>query len=157
MTWDLDSKPMLVFWETTKACDLACLHCRAEAIPEPLPGELSHKEGLALIDQITQFGKPYPVLILTGGDVLRRRGLFDLIAHARHSGLHFGLAPSATPLLTEEAIDRLQESGVNTISLSLDGASPATHDRLRGVDGTFARTLAMTSYARSKGDHRSNQ
>jgi radical SAM protein len=151
MTWDFDKKPMLVFWETTKACDLACRHCRAEAISEPMPGELTHQEGLDLIEQITQFGKPYPVLILTGGDVLRRQRLFDLIAHAHQYGMHLGLAPSVTPLLTEAAIDHLYESGVNTISLSLDGAGPETHDQLRGVDGAFARTLAMTRYAAKKG------
>jgi AdoMet-dependent heme synthase len=147
MTWDLDKKPMLVFWETTKACDLSCKHCRAEAISEPLPGELSHEQGLSLIDQIVQFGKPYPVLIMTGGDVLRRKNLFELIAYARRQGIHLGLSPSATPLLTAEVIDRLQAAGVGTISLSLDGARPETHDQLRGVDGAFARTVQMIRHA----------
>ena len=81
-TWRLDEKPLLVFWETTKACNLACKHCRAEAIPEALPDELSYDEGIELINQIVAFGKHPPVLILTGGDVLMRKRLFDLIAYA---------------------------------------------------------------------------
>lgn len=151
MAWDLDKKPILVFWETTKACDLACRHCRAEAISEPLPGELTHAEGIALIDQIAAFGKPYPVLIMTGGDVLRRKGLFELIAHAHKLGIHLGLAPSVTPLLTEEMVSRLWESGVGTVSFSLDGASAKTHDGLRGVDGAFTRTLEMIRCAAAAG------
>ena len=60
-------KPQLIFWETTKACPLACKHCRAEAIFEPFPGELTTEESFKLLDEIAQFPKPYPVLILTGG------------------------------------------------------------------------------------------
>jgi len=150
MGWDLDEKPLLVFWETTRACDLACKHCRAEAIPEPLPGELLHEEGLALIDQIVSFGKPYPILILTGGDVLKRRCLFDLISYARRKEIHVSVAPSVTPLLTEATINRFVAAGVEAMSLSLD-VSKRTHDELRGVDGTFDRTLAMARYAVSTG------
>ena len=151
MSVDLDKKPMLVFWETTRACDLACRHCRAEAIAQPLPGELTHAQGLSLIDQIVQFDKPYPVLILTGGDVLRRERLFELIAQARSYGIHLGVSPSVTPLLTESVIDRLKDAGVSTVSFSLDGALPQTHDCLRGVEGAFKRTLEMVSYAAAAG------
>ncbi|MHB2015378.1 MAG: TIGR04053 family radical SAM/SPASM domain-containing protein [Candidatus Xenobia bacterium] len=143
----MDEKPILVFWETTRACDLACRHCRASAISQPLPGELSHEEGLALLDQIAAFGKPSPILILTGGDVLKRHGLFDLIAAARARGIAVSVSPSVTPLLTEARIDELVAAGVDAMSVSIDGASAETHDGMRGVPGTWARSFEIMRYA----------
>jgi L-lysine 2,3-aminomutase len=67
-----DDRPLLVFWEMTKACDLACFHCRASAQPTPAPDELSEAEGRALIDELSSLGSPRPILILTGGDCLKR-------------------------------------------------------------------------------------
>ena len=151
MTWNFDTKPILVFWETTKACDLACHHCRAEAIPQSLPGELSTQEGKALIDQIEAFGRPYPILILTGGDPLKRIDLFELIAYARAKGIQVSVAPSATPLLNPEVLLKMADYGVDGISLSLDGATVQSHDDLRGVSGTFTRTLAMAQFAVNAG------
>ncbi len=69
---DFAQRPMLVFWEVTRACQLACFHCRASATMEPLPGELTTAEGRDLIDQVAGFGRPYPILVLTGGDCLLR-------------------------------------------------------------------------------------
>ena len=77
-----DTGPILVFWETTRACLLACRHCRAEAVERPLPGQLSTEEGLALIRDLAGFGPRPPVLILTGGDALMRPDLFELAAFA---------------------------------------------------------------------------
>jgi MoaA/NifB/PqqE/SkfB family radical SAM enzyme len=65
--------PFIVIWETTRACALACVHCRAEAIPQRDPRELSTDEGRALIDAIARFGDPLPLLVFTGGDPPRRR------------------------------------------------------------------------------------
>jgi MoaA/NifB/PqqE/SkfB family radical SAM enzyme len=144
-----DRAPVRVYWETTRACDLACRQCRAEAAPEPDPGELTPAEGLRLLEDLTRFGPPLPHLILTGGDPLKRRDLFALIAHARGLGLAVSVAPSGTPLLTADAITRLRAAGVEAISLSLDGSTAAVHDGLRGVDGCFARTLAAGAAARA--------
>lgn len=138
---DFAERPMLVFWETTRACPLACRHCRASATLEPAPGELTEREGLDLIDQVSAFGVPAPILVLTGGDCLMRRGLFDLVAHARSLGVPVALAPSVSPLLTPEVIDRIATSGVSAVSVSLDGADSATHDGVRGVDGHFNATV----------------
>ena len=146
-SWNFDEKPLLVFWETTKACNLSCKHCRAEAIPQALPDELTHEEGIELINQIVSFPRPYPILILTGGDVLMRDRLFELIAYAHKNELHVSVAPSITPLINEETIQRFQAAGVEGMSLSLDGASKETHDQLRMVDGTFARTLEIARCA----------
>lgn len=141
MAIDFDQRPILVFWESTRACLLACKHCRAEAMPHPAPGELSPSEGVRFIDSLTGFGRPYPVLIITGGDVLMRPDAFDLVGYARSLGIPVGLAPSVTPKLTDEAIHRLVELGVSIVSLSLDGATAATHEGIRGVSHHFGETV----------------
>jgi radical SAM protein len=138
---DFDRSPILVFWETTKACRLACKHCRAEAIAEPLPTQLSHEEGLAFIHRLRGFAPHRPVLIFTGGDPFMRSDLFDLAAHARWAGLPIGFAPSVTPLLDREAASRMLDVGAKTVSISLDGARPETHEEIRGVEGHFEQTL----------------
>ena len=136
-----DRAPRRVYWEVTRACDLACRHCRAEAAPEPDPAELTAAEGLRLIERLAGFGAPLPHLILTGGDPLKRADLFALIAAARRLGFDVSVAPSGTPRLTTAAIFQLKDAGVDAISLSLDGSSAARHDALRGVPGCFDRTL----------------
>lgn len=140
---DFDQRPMLVFWETTRACLLACRHCRASATAQALPGELSQAEGHDLIDQVAGFGRPYPILVLTGGDCLLRPDLFDLVEHAISRGLPVCLSPSVTPLLTAEVIKAIAGCGVEAVSVSLDGAYPATHDGVRGIDGHFDATLEV--------------
>lgn len=148
---DLDERPILVFWETTRACFLACAHCRAEAQAEPLPGELTHEESLAFIDSLTAFSKPYPVLVLTGGDVMMRDDVVELARAARSRGIPVALAPSVTPRLRGEALAELRELGVKVASLSLDGAGPATHEGLRGVEGHFQATLDAIALLREHG------
>ena len=131
---------MLLFWETTKACRLACRHCRAEAVPEGLPGELTTAEGLRLLDDTAAFTPRPPVVIFTGGDPFMRTDLFTLAAHARTLGIPFGFAPSVTPLLTRDIARRMRDVGAKAVSISLDGARAATHEGIRGIDGHFART-----------------
>ena len=134
-------RPMLVFWETTRACQLACRHCRASATAQALPGELSTAEGRDLIDQVAGFGRPYPILVLTGGDCLLRPDLFDLVEYATALGVPVALSPSVTPSLTPQMIDRIVASGVKAVSISLDGAVAATHEGVRGIPGHFEATL----------------
>jgi len=147
----LSSRPIFVCWETTKSCLLACRHCRARAIRNTLPGELNHEEGIALIDQLLDFGEPYPSLLLTGGDPLMRSDLLELVGHAKDLGIYTALAASVTPLLTQAAITRLKELDVNIMSVSLDGASPDTHDRIRGVPGTWRKTIRVLQIAKDAG------
>ncbi len=132
---------MLVFWESTRACGLACAHCRAEAQPTPVPGELTTQEGLAFIDSLAAFERPAPILVITGGDALMRADLDQLVTHARNNGVPVALAPSVTPLLTDTRLDELRELGVKVASLSLDGASAATHEGMRGIEGHFEATV----------------
>jgi AdoMet-dependent heme synthase len=148
---DFDRRPILVFWETTRACLLACRHCRAEAQAAPVPGELSTDEGLALVESVAAFGRPSPVLVLTGGDVLMRRDLAVLIARARDCGVPVALAPSVTPLLTDERLSELRGLGVKVASVSLDGAARSTHEDIRQVGGHYEETLAAMERLRSHG------
>lgn len=148
---DLDRRPMLVFWESTKACLLACRHCRAEAQPTPAPGELTHEEALGFIDSLTAFGTPAPILVITGGDALMRHDLSALVAHAREIGVPVALAPSVTPLLTDERLTELRALGVKVASISLDGACAETHEGIRGVEGHFAATVEALARMRRHG------
>jgi radical SAM protein len=120
-------------------------------VPDADPRELTHAEGLALLDRIAAFGAPLPHVVFTGGDALKRRDLFELIDYARGIGLAVSVAPSATPLLTSDALRHLKASGVDAISLSLDNATAERHDAIRGIPGTFERTLEAARVAREVG------
>ena len=148
---DATQTPYFVCWETTKACLLACRHCRAKAIRRALPGELDHLQGVALIDQLLEFDEPWPALLLTGGDPLMRDDFFGLVKHAKERGLNVAVAASVTPRLNADSIARMKALEVDIISVSLDGATPATHDRLRGVPGTWAATVHALKTARDLG------
>jgi radical SAM protein len=111
--------------------------------------ELSTDEGKHLIDQIAAM--KIPVFVLTGGDPIKRPDLFDLIGHARSAGVRVSLTPSATPLLTKKIVVRLKEAGLARLAVSMDGASPKTHDVFRGMEGSFARTLGAVRWANEIG------
>jgi radical SAM protein len=148
---DLDQRPILVFWETTRACGLACRHCRASAISQPQRGELTTAQATRFVESLTGFGMPRPVLVATGGDVLLRHDLDAMIERARALKVPVALAPSVTPLLTDERIAELHRSGVKVVSISLDGATPATHDGVRGIEGHFAETVSAIRRLREGG------
>jgi radical SAM protein with 4Fe4S-binding SPASM domain len=144
----IHTRPLRVYWEVTRACDLACRHCRATANPYADPAELTRAEGKRLLEELASFGEPAPHVIFTGGDPLKRRDLFELIDAAHELGLHVSVAPSATPLLTDEALLALAGAGVDAISLSLDGSTAERHDAIRGITGTYQRTLEAARVAR---------
>jgi len=146
-----DRAPMLVYWEMTNACGLACRHCRASAMAERSPLELTLDEGKRLLDDITGFGRPYPHVVFTGGDPLLRPDLEELVAAATERTIGCSLAPAATGLLTKTALDRLKAAGVQNISLSIDGSTAEIHDGFRGVAGTFETTLESARIAREAG------
>ena len=140
---------MLVIWEVTQACDLACVHCRASAQSERHPSELSTEQGYRLLDEIRRFGEP--LMVFTGGDPLKRPDLFDLVRHSVSIGLRTNVTPSATPLLTAEAIEAFKTAGVTRMAISLDGPDAASHDDFRGIPGTFDRAMFALSHARDIG------
>ncbi|MGA2642181.1 MAG: radical SAM protein, partial [Spirochaetia bacterium] len=148
---DYATKPIFVCWETTKSCLLSCRHCRATAIRSRLPGELDYEAGVRLIDQLLEFGDPYPALLLTGGDPLMRPDVFDLIRHAKKRGIYTAVAASVTPLLTREKLELMRELGVEIMSVSLDGASAEIHDKIRDIPGTWRGTLQAIETAKNCG------
>jgi AdoMet-dependent heme synthase len=146
---NFDQSPMLVIWEATQACDLACVHCRASAQSERHPKELSTEQGYRLLDEIRSFGEP--LMVFTGGDPLKRPDLYELIRYAVKIGLRTNVTPSATPLLTAEAIEKFKEAGVTRMAISLDGPDAASHDYFRGIPGTFDRAMFALRHARDIG------
>ncbi|MBN1586700.1 MAG: TIGR04053 family radical SAM/SPASM domain-containing protein [Candidatus Omnitrophica bacterium] len=146
---DYNETPFIAIWETTQACDLACVHCRAEAQPDPLPGELSVKEGRNLVRQVAEMGTP--VLVFSGGDPMKRSDLLDLIRLGKDLGLRVGTIPAATESLTREKVFALKEAGLDQMALSLDAPTAEAHDGFRQVPGTFAITLQAAQWARECG------
>jgi radical SAM protein len=148
---DFNQRPFTVVWETTRACDLACVHCRAESNPLRSPQELTFDEARGLVQEIKAFGAPYPLFILTGGDPAKRSDIFDIIAHAREEGLRVAMTPSATPLISRDAIRRFAAAGLVRLAVSLDGKDAASHDSFRGVQGSFNHTLQTLDWCREFG------
>jgi radical SAM protein len=146
---NFDETPFLAIWEVTQSCDLACKHCRAAAQPLAHPDELTNAEGKALIDQISEM--QIPIFVFTGGDPLKRADVFELIRYAADKGVHVALTPSATPLLTREAIFKLKEAGLVRLGISLDGSTPEIHDTFRGLPGAYARTIQAIEWANEAG------
>ena len=146
---DFSERPFVVIWEVTQACDLACVHCRACAQPSRNPLELSAEDGKRLIDQVAELQPP--VFVITGGDPLKRADIYDLVEYATAKGVRTSLTPSATPLLTREAIGELQKRGLARLAISLDGPTPHIHDAFRRVPGSYQWTLNAVRWARELG------
>ncbi|HSO20804.1 MAG TPA: heme b synthase [Desulfosarcina sp.] len=138
----------LVAWETTRACNLACKHCRAAAVDKPYPGELDTPAAFRLLDQIAEVDKP--IVILTGGEPLLREDIFDIARYGTEKGLRMVMAVNGT-MVTAEHARRMVESGIQRISVSLDGATPEKHDSFRGVDGAFDGALRGIELAKAAG------
>jgi MoaA/NifB/PqqE/SkfB family radical SAM enzyme len=139
MRGGFESAPLVVIWEVTRACDLACVHCRAAAIPTRDPLELTTDEGRKLIRDLRGFG--HPVFVLTGGDPLRRPDLEELVDTAATEGLPTFLSPAGTPLLSHARLRSLRDAGLAGVSISLDGSHAASHDAFRRVRGSFDWSL----------------
>ena len=133
------ASPLVVIWEVSRACDLACVHCRASAVPDRDPLELTTEEARRFIGSLRGFG--HPVFVLTGGDPLKRPDIETLVETAVAEGLPTYLSPSGTPLLTYAAMRRLKEAGLAGVSISLDGSTAAIHDAFRRVRGSFDWSL----------------
>jgi len=146
---DFDERPFIVIWETTQACDLACVHCRACAQPLRSALELNTEEAKRLIDEVKALRAP--VFVLTGGDPLKRPDIFELVEYASTNGVRISLTPSATPLLIREAIHRLKECGLARLAVSLDGPDAQVHDAFRRVPGSYNWTLSAVRWAREVG------
>jgi AdoMet-dependent heme synthase len=144
---DFNLSPFTIAWELTRACAFACRHCRAEAQPRRDPDELSTQEAFRLVDQIKEFGDP--ILVVTGGDPMMRRDLFDILAYASGRGLRTSLTPTTTRLVTVEKLRKVRDAGVRRVAVSLDGPDARSHDAFRGFPGSFDMALRI---ARSAGE-----
>lgn len=141
---DFNENPFIVIWEVTRACQLKCLHCRAEAQYHRDPRELTFEEGKRLIDDIYEMDQP--LLVFTGGDPLMRPDVFELAKYAIDKGLRVSMTPSATPNVTKEAIRKAKEIGLSRWAFSLDGPNAEIHDRFRGMPGSFDLTIKAIEY-----------
>ncbi|MCD6424084.1 MAG: TIGR04053 family radical SAM/SPASM domain-containing protein [Anaerolineales bacterium] len=146
---DFNQAPFTIAWEVTRACAYACVHCRAKAIPQRDPDELTTKEAFKLIDQLTEFGSP--ILIFTGGDPMMRPDLFEIITYATGKGLRCSLTPTATALPTLDRLKQAKEAGIRRIALSLDAPGPGVHDEFRKVEGSWQRTIDILHRAQEVG------
>ncbi len=142
---DYDRSPFLIIWESTRACDLACRHCRASAQPARDPDELATAEAEDLLRQAADLGTP--IVVVSGGDPLKRLDLFHLVRHGVDLGLRMATIPAATDLLTEEVVRLLKEAGLSQMALSLDFPSAPLHDAFRGAPGAFDRTMQAIGWA----------
>jgi radical SAM protein len=148
---DFTRAPFLIAWEVTRACALKCLHCRADAIPHRDPSELSTAEAFKFIEDVRTFGDPPPLLIVTGGDPMRRPDLTELVRHAVDVGLTVALTPSGTAAATFSRLEALQKAGLSRVAVSLDGPDAATHDAFRQVRGSYDWTMRIIDSARTLG------
>ena len=139
-----DENPFIVIWELTRACQLHCLHCRAEAQKYRHPLELSLEEGKKLIDDIYEMNNP--LLVFTGGDPLERPDVFDIAEYAISKGIRVSITPSATPNVTKEAMKKAKEIGMARWAFSLDGHCAEIHDNFRGTAGSFDLTMKAIQY-----------
>jgi radical SAM protein with 4Fe4S-binding SPASM domain len=140
--------PRIVAWESTIACNLACVHCRASAQTAPSPDELTTQEIFNLIDQLAGLGRP--LFIISGGEPLMRPDIFDIAAYGTQRGLRVAVSPNGT-LLTAETVKRLKEAGVKRLSVSIDGSTAARHDSIRSVPGAFDRAMEGLAHCREAG------
>jgi radical SAM protein len=148
--FDFDRAPFLVIWEVTRACALACVHCRADAIPCRDPRELTTEEAFRLIDQVRAMGPSTgagqaapPLFVLTGGDPMRRPDLAELVGYASNVGLTVALTPSGTAAATRARLAELKNAGLSRVAVSLDGPTPEAHDAFRRVRGSHAWTMRI--------------
>lgn len=141
-------KPRLVFWELTKRCNLKCAHCRAEADESVFAGELPVEKVKTIIDNIADFASP--IIVLTGGEPLYRDDIYDIASYVTEKGLPAALATNGT-MIDEPAARRIKEIGVRRVSISIDGMSAASHDKLRGIPGSFDEALAGAAHLRKAG------
>ena len=138
----------MIAWETTRSCNLSCIHCRAAAEKGPYPGELDTQAAFTFLDNVASFSQP--VIILTGGEPLLRDDIYELAAYGTQLGLRMVMATNGT-LVNETSIEKMLASGIQRISVSLDGATAESHDSFRQVEGSFAASLKALDYARKAG------
>jgi len=141
-----DKRPVVV-WTSTRTCNLHCAHCYTDSFDETYPDELTTDEALAMVDDLADLGSP--VLLISGGEPLRRHDLFEVATHARARGMRVVISTNGT-LITAEKAARLKEVGVSYVGISIDGR-PATHDKFRGMLGAFEASMQAIKHCQQVG------
>jgi len=131
-----DKKPVVV-WTSTRTCNLHCAHCYSDSRDEIYPGELTTEQALGMVDDLAALGSP--VLLISGGEPLRRRGLLEVAERARDHGMRVVISTNGT-LLTDDVASQLAQVGVSYVGISIDG-TPSTHDKFRGMPGAFDASM----------------
>jgi len=136
LQFSFDKKPVVV-WNVGRRCNLRCVHCYSQSRNQDYSGELSHEEGVRLIDDLAAFG--CPVLLFSGGEPLMRPDIFELIEHAATKKMRAVISTNGT-LITKEVAKKVRAAGLSYVGISLDGLEE-TNDLFRGVEGAFKDAL----------------
>jgi heme b synthase len=135
----MDFEPKWVAWEITRRCNLSCVHCRSssklEVDDHP---DFSFEQATKVLDDIASYASP--VVVLSGGEPLLRKDVFDIARYGTDKGLRMCLATNGT-LVNQETCKNIKEADIKMVSLSLDGAKAETHDNFRNQEGAFEGTL----------------
>ena len=129
----------LIFWEATRACNLECPHCRAQAQKERSSEELTTQEAKRFIESAASFSKP--ILVFSGGEALLREDIYELIRYADQLGLKSTVATNASLISLDTAM-RLEENNTQLVAVSIYGSNAKKHDTFCGRQGAFEKTLA---------------
>jgi radical SAM protein with 4Fe4S-binding SPASM domain len=140
--------PLVISWNITRKCNLKCPHCYINATTQQLKNELTTEEAKALMDQICEVSRP--LLILSGGEPLLRKDVFELVRYGAAKGLKMGLGSNGC-LIDDAAARRLKDAGIETVSISLDSHVPEQHDEFRGVRGSWEKAVRAIEALRENG------
>lgn len=143
MTIDNDFTPKWIAWEVTGRCNLDCVHCRSSSNLDAAAGDWTLDEAYKLIDDITDYASP--VLVLSGGEPLTRPDLFDIASYGTSKGLRMCIATNGL-LIDDEVCEKMKQSQIKMVSLSLDGSTAEIHDNFRNVNGAFEGCLRGIEY-----------
>ncbi len=135
----MEFSPKWIAWEITRRCNLRCVHCRSSSEME-VKGhpDFPTSEAFRIIDDIESYVKP--VVVLSGGEPLIRKDVFEIAQYGTDKGLRMCLATNGT-LVDDEICGKIKFSGIKIVSLSLDGSEETVHDDFRSQKGAFAGTV----------------
>ena len=140
--------PFIVSYSITTKCNLKCKHCYSSSIDQPAPDELSTKEALKLMDDLSNLG--IGLLVIDGGEPLCREDTLDIVKYATLKGIRTTIGSNGT-LIDEAMAKSMLGAGVQAVAISLDAADAETHDSFRGMSGAFEQALKGAEACRATG------
>ena len=132
LSFTSDYKPVMT-WNTTRTCNLRCVHCYSDSETKAYNGELDHQEALKMLDDMAEYG--VPILLFSGGEPLMRKRVFELMAYARKVGVRPTLSTNGT-LISRQVAQNMKKAGLGYAGVSMDGYGD-TNDKFRGKVGAF--------------------